>query len=339
MIRAAQWFTNAPLDQSRLAKVSLALNELDKSNSMRGHALPPLKVWGTPENVPLICNILRDDAFRKIECLNLLKTFQDDRSIEPMIAVLNDPFDNGKVAEQCLTEWGPTADPILAKHLHDKENRIRERIQRIVEDRQTDAELLGRQSLEDLNSKIREQRESAVGWLSKAEVPESLHVEISTVALMMLGDPSDQVRRQAAGLVGKYAQKDQADQLLTLLDDKEREMWQAGLRGLIRLEDARGADKLMKRMKEGGFKHDSLRILREAGSPAEDIVLKLLTQVELKDWGFGKELCEMLGEIGTSKSLRTLYLVKQKATAAKVPHVPDAAEAASALIRQREPKK
>ena len=62
---------------------------------------------------------------------------------------------------------------------------------------------------------------------------------------------------------------------------------------------------------------------------------KTLTHIDVKDWGPGKDLCEILGEIGSAKSVGFLQQVKKKATASKTPFVPEAADKAIESIRRR----
>lgn len=329
--RAAEWFAREPLDAARQAEVSQALNALN-TEGMRKHALGALKVWGTKENVPMICKIMQQEAFVKIDCLDLIEKFKDERAIEPLITMLNEAFREGECAEEMLADWWPQAEPLLVKHLHDKQHRIRERTQRILELRKTDQALLITQTLEDLQSSDREVRRSAVSWLAKLEVKQELQPQVAAAAQKLLADSNGDTRRNAVELFGKYAQKDHADELLKLLDERDHEKWRAGLTGLIRLGDVRAAERIGRRKEIRG---EAFRIFREAGAPAEDIVAKTLTHVEVTDWGAGQELCEILGDIGTTKSVGFLQQVKKKALAAKTSFVGEAADKAIENIRRR----
>jgi HEAT repeat protein len=329
--RAADWFSRAPLEIDKQEEVSKALNNMH-TDALRKHALGALKVWGTKENVPIIAKIMQQEAFVKIDCMDMLEKFKDERAIEPLISTLNEAFREGERAEELLADWWPQAEQPLVKHLHDKEGRIRERTHRILELRKTDQALLITQTLEDIKSSNRDVRRSAVDWLAKLDVKTDLQPQVAAAAHSLLTDSNGDIRRQALEMFGKYAQKEQADELVKLLDDKERDKWMAGLTGLIRLGDVRAAEPVGRRKELRG---DAFRLFRETGAPAQDIVSKTLTHIEVKDWGAGKDLCEILGEIGTSKSVGFLTQVKKKAVLSKTPFVPEAADKAIEDIRRR----
>ena len=329
--RAAEWFGRVPLETDKQEEVSKALNNMH-TESLRKHALGALKVWGTKENVPIIAKIMQQEAFVKIDCMDMLEKFKDERAIEPLISTLNEAFREGERAEEILGDWWPQAEQPLVKHLHDKEGRIRERTHRILELRKTDQGLLIAQTLEDIKSANRDVRKSAVEWLAKLEVKADLQPQVAAAAQPLLTDSNNDIRRHAAVMFGKYAQKEQADELLKLVDENDRERWMAGLTGLVRLGDERVAEKVGRRKEIRG---DAFRLFRETGAPAQDIVSKTFPHIEVKDWGAGKDLCEILGDIGTSKSVGVLQLVKKRATAAKTPFVGDAADKAIESIRRR----
>lgn len=329
--RAAEWFARQPLDSGKQEEVSKALNNMH-TDGLRKHALGALKVWGTKENVPIIARIMQQEAFVKIDCMEMLEKFRDQRAIEPLISMLNEAFREGERAEEILADWWPQAEEPLVKHLHDKEGRIRERTQRILALRKTDQGLLITQTLEDLQSSNRDVRRSAVDWLAKLEVKPDLQPVVAAVAPSLFSDSNNDIRRDALVMFGKYAPKERADELLKLLDDKEHERWKAGLTGLVRLGDVRAAERIGKRKE---LRDEAFRLFRQTGKPAEDLVQKTLTHIDVKDWGPGKDLCEILGEIGSAKSVGFLQQVKKKATASKTPFVPEAADKAIESIRRR----
>jgi HEAT repeat protein/ribosome-associated translation inhibitor RaiA len=329
--RAAEWFSRAHLERDKQEEVAKALNNMH-TDALRKHALGALKVWGTKENVPIIAKIMQQEAFVKIDCMNMLEKFKDERAIEPLITTLNEAFREGERAEEILADWWPQAEQPLIKHLHDKENRIRERTQRILELRKTDQALLIAQTLEDIKSSNRDVRKSAIDWLVKLEVKPDLQPQVAAAAQSLLSDSSNDIRRSALEMFGKYAGKDQADELLRLLDDKEHDKWKAGLTGLLRLGDVRAAERIARRNE---IRDETFRIMRSVGAPAETVATKTITLLEVKEGGTAKELCEILGEIGTSKSVSLLQQVKKKALLAKNSSVSDAADRAIESIRRR----
>ena len=302
------------------------------TDGLRKHALGALKVWGTKENVPIIARIMQQEAFVKIDCMDMLVKFKDEQAIEPLITILNEAFREGERAEEILADWWPQAEEPLVKHLHDKEGRIRERTQRILALRKTDQSLLITQTLEDMQSSNRDVRKSAVDWLAKLDVKSDLQPVVAVVAQSLLSDSNNDIRRDALVMFGKYAPKERADELVKLLDDKEHDKWKAGLTGLLRLGDSRVAERIAHRSEIRG---DAFRIMRQPGAPAEPVASKTITLLEVKEKGTAKELCEILGEIGSIKSVSLLQQVKKKALATKNSSVSDAADKAIESIRRR----
>ncbi len=329
--RAAEWFARQPLESGKQEEVSKALNNMH-TDGLRKHALGALKVWGTKENVPIIARIMQQEAFVKVECMEMLEKFHEEGAIEPLISMLNEAFREGERAEEILADWWPQAEEPLVKHLHDKEGRIRERTQRILALRKTDQGLLITQTLEDMKSSNRDVRKNAVDWLAKVDVKPDLQPIVAAVAPSLFSDTNNDIRRDALTMFGKYAPKERADELVTLLDDKDRDKWKAGLTGLVRLGDVRAAERIGRRKE---LRDEAFRLFRQTGKPAEDLVQKTLTHIDVKDWGTGKDLCEILGEIGSPKSVGFLQQVKKKATANKTAFVPEAADKAIEQIRRR----
>ena len=93
--KAVEYFANQPLDPKKQQTVSKALNSLDQ-DQRRQTAEPALKVWATAENVPMLHNILKEKRFDRDVVLAILEKLQDERSLEPLVEILNDPFDDGK---------------------------------------------------------------------------------------------------------------------------------------------------------------------------------------------------------------------------------------------------
>jgi HEAT repeat protein/ribosome-associated translation inhibitor RaiA len=329
--RAAEWFARQPLESDKQEEVSKALNNLH-TDGLRKHALGALKVWGTKENVPIIAKIMQQETFVKIDCMELLAKFKDERAVEPLIMTLSEAFREGERAEEILADWWPQAEQPLVKHLHDKEGRIRERTRRILELRKADQGLLVPQTLEDIKSSNRDVRKSAIDWLARLNVKPDLQPQVAVAAQSLLSDSNDDIRRDATEMFGKYAAKEQADELLRLLDDKEHDKWKAGLTGLLRLGDARAAERIAHRKE---IRTEAFRIMRQTGAPAEAVASKTIPLLEVKEGGTAKELCEILGEIGTAKSVGLLQQVKKKALLAKNSSVSDAADKAIESIRRR----
>ena len=332
---AAEWFAKYPFDAQKQAEVSRALNALDR-DSVRASARAALAVWGTKENVPLIAKLLGDRVDRDV-ALELAGKLPDPRLVEPLIAVLSSPFDDGKRAEQLLANWSSDADEALIKRLNDPHDETHNRIARIIAERKIDPKLLARQSLADLSAADAQQRRYAVEWLATAEdVPAELHSPLTAEMLKLLKDAKLGVRIEAGKILQRCAHKDHDAELLKLLEDKEPAIWQAGLMGLIRTGNVAGAKKLAERMQSAPFLGQAARTMTGAGPAAENLAIAILREPLQGGGETHLMMTVVLGDIGTTKSVSALQqFAKKNSRGPKGKLMVNAAESAAKQIASR----
>ncbi len=311
---AAEWLAKQPLDAARQADVAKALNSLDR-DGLRDAAQAVLPIWGTSENVPLLGQVLLGQKFDRQPCLKLAQKLADDRLLEPLIVVLTDTFDDGKLAEEILASWGTSADPVLVAHMNHPHDEAHNRIARLLEQRKIEPKLLAKQAVTDLGSKEAEARGYAAAWLEEskcAAVDKDQHAAATNAALKLLADRSPSVRHAAVEIIGQCGEKSHDSQFVALLTSKKAEEWQAGLLGVIRTGNVAGAKDLAVRMSDEAFGGAVCRRLNSAGEPGEDLALAILKQ-PLE--GPGKAHIAILltiGEIGGKKSLPALTAFDRK---------------------------
>jgi hypothetical protein len=306
---AAEWLAKQPLDAARQAEVSRALNGLDREG-LRSAGLSVLPVWGTKENVDLLGKVLVEQKLDRQPCLRLAQKLSDDRLLEPLVAVLTDTFDDGKLAEEILANWGQSADEVLVRHMNHPHDEAHNRIVRLLELRKIAPEALARQAVADLKSENADQRRYAATWLDETNceaVPKQLHLDATDAALSLLTDKSPSVRGSAVDIVRYCADQSHDAQFVKMLSSKRAEEWHAGLHGVIRTGNTAGAKELFAaRMNDERQAGMVCQIMNSAGEPAEDLALALLKQpLEGKDLPHVAILLS-IGQIGGKKSLAAL---------------------------------
>jgi hypothetical protein len=306
---AAEWLAKQPVDPAWQEEVSRALNGLDREG-LRSAGLTALPVWGTKENVDLLGKLLVEQKFDRQPCLLLAQKLNDDRLLEPLVAVLTDTFDDGKLAEEILGKWGKSADDVLVRHMNHPHDEAHNRLVRILELRKIEPALLAKQAVADLKSSSADTRGYAAAWLDETKceaVPAELHPDATDAALSLLADRSPSVRGSAVEIVRHCADKSHDAQFVKLLSSKRAEEWHAGLHGVIRTGNTAGAkDLFAARMHDEAQAGMVCRIMNGAGQPAEDLALALLKQPME-----GKELPHLaillsISQIGGKKSLAAL---------------------------------
>jgi hypothetical protein len=311
-----------PVDAARQAEVSKALNGLDR-DGLRDAALAVLPVWGTSENVPLLGQVLVAQKFDRQPCLKLAQKLADDRLLEPLVVVLTDTFDDGKLAEEILANWGEAADPVLVKHMNHPHDEAHNRITRLLEQRKVEAKLLAAQAVTDLVAKEAESRGYAAKWLQEskcAAVDKDQHAAATDAALMLLTDRSPSVRHAAVDIIRHCGDKSHDSQFVALLTSKKAEEWQAGLHGVIRTGNESGAKVLVERMADLSIKRNSdlafggavTRCLISAGEQGEEFGLAILKQ-PLEGDGLAHSFTLIaIQDIGGKKSLAAMTAFERK---------------------------
>lgn len=334
--KAVEYFANQPLDPKKQQTVSKALNSLDQ-DQRRQTAEPALKVWATAENVPMLHNILKEKRFDRDVVLAILEKLQDERSLEPLVEILNDPFDDGKKAEAILLQWGKSADTIIVRRINDPNDEIHTRLIRLWKQRKIGVEKRTLQSALDLGAKEELTRKYAAEWLAEQKtIPESVKKEATESAIKILESAKGFDAMNAAEIIAELGHSGFREEYLKLLESKNFHQWTAGLHGVVHSKDVSCAKSLIARMSDEEFGGQVHKILTGHGEKAEPLSLALLKQPVEKDRGYAHiVVCNILRDIGTKKSVATLNALSKKRG---IPaNVADAAKVAVGTINTRKP--
>jgi hypothetical protein len=106
-------------------------------------------------------------------------------------------------------------------------------------------------------------------------------------------------RNEATRALGTWGTADEVPYVLRLLNDNERGVQEAAIEALGRLKDARAADALARKMKEGFERPRAAQALKDIGPGAEAAVRRLL---DVQDIGLRVDACRVLQVIGTKAS-------------------------------------
>jgi len=158
-------------------------------------------------------------------------------------------------------------------------------------------------ALHQLKSTNVHQRHNALRQL-KDTLPDERRAEVVKALEPLLTNPDFFTRKFAVEALGVWATKDNVPILLKAM--KEKEMRGDAMKALGRLKDERAAEPIAERLDEFFDRHDAEEALKQMGPIAEKAVLARLHH---HDWQVRMTVCDILGVIGTPRSIPPLEKV------------------------------
>jgi predicted Zn finger-like uncharacterized protein len=324
----AEWLCQTPVNEGRRREVADALNPLltDSRPDVRLAGLKALGVWGTPNEVPLIIRAVDDDSNEvRQSAIQTLVRLKDPRGVDAIAGRLTNFFDREQ-ATRALQEMGPAAEKAVVKYYHHKDNDVRERARRLIQDYNTKPEVILEQTMLDLKSSEKDLRINCAEWLASQTPVEGNRKAVDSTLETLLTDMDYNVRIAGLKALGKWATKDNVPALIEVVKDREFTPWAGDARKLAmqtlgELKDERGAPVLALHLLNVFEREDAARALIAMGPASEKHVVSGLTN---QDVIVRKLVCSILAEIGTKTSLTPL-----KKT---VRGDPDQSVAAAALV-------
>jgi hypothetical protein len=157
--------------------------------------------------------------------------------------------------------------------------------------------------LADLQSDDSDKRRSAVMKLNGREVA-NIPDESMEVFATLLADSDMWVRQTAANFLAANAGSSAVPYFIKLLKGGDYSVRQAAVKGLARARDARAAEPLAELVARGqSDSQEAANALTKIGAQAEDAVLELLKEKNVETC---RRACQILGQIGTAKSIEPL---------------------------------
>jgi HEAT repeat protein len=327
----AVWLCQIPVNEPRRKEVVDALQPLltDGTPEVRLNGLKALAIWGTSENVPVIIRAVDDDSNEvRQTAIQTLVRLKDPRGAEAIAGRLTNFFDRD-LANRALQDMGPAAEKVVVRFYHHKDQDVRERARRLLQEYNTAPSVILAQTAASLKTPEKETRINCADWLAQQTPVEANRKTVTGSLELLLKDTDRDVRIAGLKALKKWASKDNVPSLIEVLKDDEFTPWAGEMRKLAmqtlgELKDERGAPAVTARLLNFFEREDAARALIAMGPVAEKAVMTGLTN---NDAAVRKLVCTILAEIGTKTSSTQL---KRRARSD-----PDQNVAAAALIAAR----
>jgi HEAT repeat protein len=325
------WLKSNPGDKNRAA-VCTALLRMLNSRHQRP-AGETLVLWVSAEQIPeLAAALAAASAERKHDVARPIAQSLariDDPRIYPALAdYLAADFDTG-FARDVLKLAGPKAAPAILPYVHDARRDVRESARALLlEDWEVDPKLLIDQTAADLSAGNAETRRTALDWINSLPQGGSLGDKLAAALDPLVRDADLEVARRAMTALKRCAASDNVPTLIATLDHADEGLRNLAKDLLVQIKDPRAAPYLARGLGGDFFQRiDARKRLHDFGPAAEAFVVPYY---ENKDWIARKDVCELLGEIGTRKSIPAL----ERMTRDENLHVRNAAAKAIAAINE-----
>jgi predicted Zn finger-like uncharacterized protein len=306
----AEWLCQIPVKEERRREVADALNPLltDSRPDVRLAALKALAVWGTPNEVPAIIRAVDDDSneVRQLAMQTLVR-LKDPRGVDAIAGRLSNLFDRDQ-ATRALQDMGPAAEKAVVKYYHHKDNDVRDRARRLLQEYNAKPEVILEQTMRDLKSSEKDLRINCADWLASQEPVETSRKAVGSELESLLTDSDYNVRNAGLKALRKWATKDNVPALVEVVKDETFTPWAGEARKqamqiLGELKDERGARIVALHLLNFFEREDAARALIAMGPVAEKHVVSGLTN---QDATVRKLVCTILAEVGTKSSLAAL---------------------------------
>lgn len=306
----AEWLCQIPVKEERRREVADALNPLltDSRPDVRLASLKALAVWGTPNEVPAIIRAVDDDSneVRQLAMQTLVR-LKDPRGVDAIAGRLSNFFDRDQ-ATRALQEMGPAAEKVVVKYYHHKDNDVRDRARRLLQEYNTKPEVILEQTMVDLRSSEKDLRINCADWLASQEPVGTSRKAVGSGLESLLTDSDYNVRNAGLKALHKWATKDNVPALVEVVKDETFTPWAGEARKqamqiLGELKDERGARIVALHLLNFFEREDAARALIAMGPVAEKHVVSGLTN---QDATVRKLVCTILAEVGTKTSLAAL---------------------------------
>src|SRR5262249_15555979 len=150
----ALWLCQTSVNEPRRKEIVEALHPLlaDGTPEVRLNGLKALAVWGTSENVPVIIRAVDDDSNEvRQTAIQTLVRLKDPRGAEAIAGRLTNFFDRD-LATRALQDMGPAAEKVVGRFYHHKDQDVRERARRLLQEYNTSPSVIMEQTAASLKS-------------------------------------------------------------------------------------------------------------------------------------------------------------------------------------------
>jgi hypothetical protein len=308
---AAVWFAeNPPVDEGQQAEVSRALaGQLDDlSPAVDALALRALSLWATKDCLPQVTAFAKRQEKADScppELLDVLARFPDAATADAIALRLANPATR-PLAVRALAKMGPSATQAVLRYLDDPDPGVRKEAHGLCGVLNIPDDVVLKQTLADVGDAHKPVCRIALEELARLRPDGANRTAVSRALNAPLLDPDPTVRSDALNAIRVWGTKENTSALLRVLG--KIQVGTAGrdprvLDSLISLQDPAAAPALAEGLACPGELDRAVKALTAMGPAAEEAVIPYL-QSGSREARFAA--CWILGEIGTSKSVRPL---------------------------------
>lgn len=316
--REATWWLGGHVivDEQLTPQVSAALIDLLQHDEFRSHAAEALQSWATSQSVPQLIEAAQAahaarNRLAERDIVQLLARLGDKRAA-PVVADYLGTDHDPRTAKEALLAIGPGSADELLVYLHHEDSTVQQTARQLLADWEVPPSKLAAQTVSDLRSGDYDRQREALRWLANsAENEPTQHTAIAEAIVSLLKDA--RLRNYATSALRKWATPETVPTLIEMLEGNDRRMRSEAERILLAMKDPRAVEPLTRDFGGGDFvKHVAAnRNIKALGPIAESAVWPHVTA---QKWTLAKEACELLGQIGTRRSLPALELAMQHET-------------------------
>jgi HEAT repeat protein len=313
---AAVWCAeNPPADETSKAEVARLLAKMldDLSPKVGSQALRALKLWATRDCLAPLVDFARRQqkaAFTSPDLIDVLVQFPDEAAAEAIALQLPNPALRGR-AVQGLLKLGAVATKAVLPYLNDPDSGVQKEAQDLCRLLKFPAERQLEQILADVAGADIARGRAALQTLAQLRPDEASRAMVAEALNAALLDANEGIREDALNAVKVWGSPENTSTLLTMLGD-----YQTGgsgrnprvIEALGSLRDPRAAQQLAQGLTHVRERCEVSIALKAIGRGAEEAVVPFL---QSPDPGARITACQILGEIGTDKSLQPLQIAAQ----------------------------
>lgn len=324
-----------PVNTTAQPEIQKAIISKSAERTLHGKILLALLQWGSEEHYVRMAGMaesISSNNAARVKLAKLLVTKPSKETAAGLASLIDLPDPEGAQVLEALQAIGVDGRIALLSEVNDADESVRKGMRKTLLDiGVTNAELVG-QCLADLDSPSK--RIGAAEFLSELQLVPEKRVAISAALFRIILEPGvTESDREALGkALSVWGTKPDVLTVAKSLDDLYSG-WEPRYELLVRMGVSTEIGKFTYEKMTYSFRRDPvIEIMRKAGKSAEPLAILMLDHEEEEAV---EAMCELLGEIGTSKSLGPLKNVHSIATRKAYPKVAIAASLAMEQIQAR----
>jgi HEAT repeat protein len=277
---AAKRLADMPLKAERQTEVARALDSqvTDRDHGAREEALKALLVWGDKTSAVTVARFVKAETFSNKNAVAVLAKLKEPSTIDAFVHLFDNAFISDVEFNKAVIAFGPEGEKAALASMHDSRHRAQERARAILADMGTKPDVLLTQTLKDMSSTDNRRAESALKWLSTANIDDSRRAEV-------------------------------ADKLGPALKSIPRHLQAAALDVLVRCNSPSGIAALGEMIRDKGDQRRVSDAFHKAGPASEDVLISLLTAGDPIVAGYA---CSGLQNYGSEKCIMPLKELLRK---------------------------